>query len=57
MRKKDVDKIVYGLIKENWKGKTYKDFKEKLGDGYSYDQIGRIRARYLYIIKKSGPFQ
>lgn len=53
MRKNDVDNIVYSLIKEGWRGKTYKDFKEKLGNSYSYDQIGRVRARYLYITKKS----
>lgn len=51
MRKHNVDKIVKDLIQSGWKGKTHRDFKEKLGDEYSYDQIERIKARYNYITK------
>ena len=49
MQKSDVDKLVAMLLEEGWKGKTHKDFAEKLGDGYSHGQIERIRARYKYI--------
>ncbi|MCX4326138.1 MAG: hypothetical protein OSJ45_02450 [Lachnospiraceae bacterium] len=52
MYKKDVDKIVAALVAEGWKGKTHKDFAEKLGYKYSYGQIERIRVRYLYITGK-----
>lgn len=52
MYKSDVDKIVAGLLEEGWKGNTHKDFAEKLGYAYSYDQIERIRVRYLYISGK-----
>lgn len=51
MRKDNVDKIVKDLMQSGWKGNTHKDFKEKLGNGYSYDQIERIRVRYKYITK------
>ncbi|MCI8753231.1 MAG: hypothetical protein K1W39_15880 [Lachnospiraceae bacterium] len=49
MQKKDVDNIVEALLKEEWRGETYKDFKEKLGEKYSKGQIERIRARYKYV--------
>ncbi len=49
MRKYDVDKLVTSLIQSGWQGKTHKDFKEKLGGEYSYDQIERLRLRYKYI--------
>lgn len=57
MHKNDVDRIVSVLIKEGWNGKTHKDFEiklgeMKLGEKYSYDQIERIRIRYLYINRK-----
>lgn len=51
MRKDDIDNIIKNLIQSEWKGSTHKDFKEKLGEEYSYDQIERIRARYKYITK------
>lgn len=50
MRKDNIDKIVNDLIKSGWRGKTHSDFKEKLGEEYSYDQIERIRVRYNYIL-------
>lgn len=49
MQKKDVDNIVNILLQEDWIGKTHKDFEKKLGKGYSYDQVERIRMRYMYI--------
>lgn len=51
MRKYDIDKVVKDLIQSGWVGNTHKDFKERLGDEYSYDQIERVRARYKYIMK------
>lgn len=53
MQKKDVDSIVEDLLKEEWKGKTYKDFEEKFGEKYSHGQIERIMARYKYIIRNN----
>ncbi len=50
MSKDNIDKIVKDLIQNGWKGTTHNDFKEKLGDEYSYDQIERIRVRYNYIL-------
>ncbi len=52
MQKSDVDKLVAMLLEEGWQGKSHKDFAERLGNGYSYGQIERIRARYRYIAGK-----
>lgn len=49
MQKSDVDKIVAMLFEEGWQGESHKDFAEKLGEGYSYSQVERIRIRYRYM--------